>query len=136
MSVILARPGSRKDRMRATSRQESWARKAAWDLAKNILQAQKNKDETALYSPVEVKAPVLFQKSLDERMVVVDSGASMHMLRKRDVSPVDMDTLRRFRTPSTVVTANGEVQTKRGSTSICSRSWPLRDSAISIGAKR
>ena len=44
-------------------------------------------------------------------MFVVDSGASMHMLRKRDLSPVEMDTLRPFRTPSTVVTANGEVQT-------------------------
>ena len=115
--------------MRGTSRQESWARKAAWDLAKHSLQAQKNKDETALYSPVEVKAPVLFQKSLDERVFVVDSGASMHMLRKRDLKPVEMDTLRRFRT-----TLHGS-SNKRGSTSICSRSWPFRDSAISIGKK-
>ena len=44
-------------------------------------------------------------------MFVVDSGASMHMLRKRDLSQVEMDTLRRFRTTTTVVTANGEVQT-------------------------
>ena len=62
-------------------------------------------------SPVEVEAPVLFQKSLDERVLVVDSGASLHMLSKRDLRPVEMDTLRPFRTPTTVVTANGKVQT-------------------------
>ena len=44
-------------------------------------------------------------------MFVVDSGASLYMLSKRDLRPVEMDTLRRFRTPTTVVTANGEVQT-------------------------
>ena len=44
-------------------------------------------------------------------MFVVDSGASMHMLRKKDSSSDDMDTLRRSRNPTTVMTANGEVQT-------------------------
>ena len=42
---------------------------------------------------------------------MVDSGASMHMLSKKDLSSDEMDTLRRSRTPTTVVTANGEVQT-------------------------
>ena len=44
-------------------------------------------------------------------MFVVDSGASMHMLSKKDLSSDELDTLRRFRNPTTVVTANGEVQT-------------------------
>ena len=44
-------------------------------------------------------------------MFVVDSGASMHMLSKKDPSSDEMDTLRRSRNPTTVVTANGEVQT-------------------------
>ena len=56
------------------------------------------------------KGASIISKSLDERMFFVDSGASMHMLSKRDQSPVEMDTLRRLRTPTTVVTANGEVQ--------------------------
>ena len=47
----------------------------------------------------------------EERMFVVDSGASMHMLSKKDLSSDAMDTLRRSRNPTTVVTANGEVQT-------------------------
>ena len=35
----------------------------------------------------------------------------MHMLSKKGLSSAEMDTLRRPRTPVTVVTANGEVQT-------------------------
>ena len=41
-------------------------------------------------------------------MFVVDSGASMHILSKKDLSSDEIDTLRRSRT---VVTANGEVKT-------------------------
>ena len=44
-------------------------------------------------------------------MFVIDSGASMHMLSKKDLSSDEMETLRRSRAPTTVVTANGEVQT-------------------------
>ena len=35
----------------------------------------------------------------------------MHMLGKRDLSSEELETLRRSRIPTTVVTANGEVQT-------------------------
>ena len=35
----------------------------------------------------------------------------MHMLNKSDLSSDELDTLRRSRTPVTVVTANGDVQT-------------------------
>ena len=42
---------------------------------------------------------------------VVDSGASMHMLSKKDWSSNKMETLLRSRNTTTVVTANGEVQT-------------------------
>ena len=54
---------------------------------------------------------MLVSKNMEERMFVVDSGASMHMLSKKDLSADEMDTLRRSRTPTTVGTANGEVQT-------------------------
>ena len=36
----------------------------------------------------------------------------MHMLNKNDLSSGELETLRRFRNPRTVVTANGEVQMK------------------------
>ena len=54
---------------------------------------------------------MLVSKNTEERMFVVDSGASMHMLSNKDLSSDEMDTLRRSRTPTTVVTANCEVQT-------------------------
>ena len=48
--------------------------------------------------------------SPEEREFVVDSGTSMHMLSKSDLSPAELDTLRRYWNPTTVVTAHGEVQ--------------------------
>ena len=42
---------------------------------------------------------------------MVDSGASMHMMNKKNLSSGEMDTVRRSRTPAVVLTANGEVQT-------------------------
>ena len=93
-----------------TSRQEECARKAAWDLARKIFQL-KAEDKATFDSPVEIEAPVLVSKNTAERMFVLDSGASMHMLSKKDLSSDAMDTLRRSRTPTTVVTANGDVQT-------------------------
>ena len=56
-------------------------------------------------------APGLVSKNTEERMFVVDSGASMHMLSKKDLSSDELDTSRRSRNPTTVVTATGEVQT-------------------------
>ena len=42
---------------------------------------------------------------------MVDSGAYMHMLSGKDLSSEELETLRRSRNPTTVATANGEVQT-------------------------
>ena len=47
----------------------------------------------------------------EEREFVVDSGASMHMISKKDLSEAEMNTLTKSCSPTTVITANGEVQT-------------------------
>ena len=47
----------------------------------------------------------------EEREFVVDSGASMHMIGKKDLSDAEMDTLTKSCSPAIVITANGEVQT-------------------------
>ena len=52
----------------------------------------------------------------EERDFVVDSGASMHMISKKDLSDADMDTLTKSRSLTTVITANGEVQTHEEAT--------------------
>ena len=68
-------------------------------------------DKATFYSLLKIKAPVPVSKNTEECMFVVDSGSSMHMLGGKDSSSGEMDPLRRSRTPMTVVTANGEVQT-------------------------
>ena len=52
----------------------------------------------------------------EEREYVVDSGASMLMISKKDLSDAEMDTLTKSCTPTTVITANGEVQTHEEAT--------------------
>ena len=42
---------------------------------------------------------------------MVDSGASVRMLSEKDSSSRELDTLRISRNPTTVITANGEVET-------------------------
>ena len=64
------------------------------------------------FTPTEARvmlAPT--SKRPEERDFVVDSGASMHMLSKKDLSSDEMETLRRSRITTTVATASGEVQT-------------------------
>ena len=52
----------------------------------------------------------------EEREFVVDFGASMHMISKKDLSDAEMDTLTTSCTPTIVITANGEVQTHEEAT--------------------
>ena len=43
---------------------------------------------------------------------MVDSGAGMHMVSQKDINSTELETLRTPRSPKTVMTANGEVQTR------------------------
>ena len=52
----------------------------------------------------------------EEREFVVDSGASIHMISKKDLNNTGMDTLTKSCTPTIVITANGEVQTHEETT--------------------
>ena len=94
-----------------TLHHERCVRGVAWNLANNIYNL-KNADKATRYTSVEARAmPAPTSKRPEEREVVVDSGASMRMLSKKDLSSDELDTLRRSRNPITVVAANGEVQT-------------------------
>ena len=48
---------------------------------------------------------------LEESEFFVDSGASIHMMRKKELSSGERDTVKRSRTSTVVLTANEEVQT-------------------------
>ena len=66
-----------------TLHQERCARRAAWNLAKNVYKL-KNKAKATFYSPIEARAKLApTSKSREERELVVDSRASTHMLSEK-----------------------------------------------------
>ena len=60
--------------------------------------------------------PAASSKEPEERKFVVDSGASMHMVSKKDFNSAELETVRISRSPTTVMTANGEMQTREEAT--------------------
>ena len=99
-----------------TERQQRCARSKAWNLAKNIYKL-KEKDKATFYSPAEEWVlPAASTKEPGEREFVVDSGAGMHMVSKKDLNSAELETMRISRNPTTVMTANGEVQTREEAT--------------------
>ena len=94
-----------------TEWQERCAREAAWNLAKNILNLMEHERAT-FFSPSENWC--LFVPSTikpEEREFVVHSGASMHMISRKDLNSAEFETLTTSRSLTTVITANGEMQT-------------------------
>ena len=88
------------------------ARSKAWNLAQNINKLQEN-DKATFYSPAEERVlPAALTKEPEEREFVVDSRESMHMVSKRDLNSAELETMRTSRSPTTVMTANGQVQTR------------------------
>ena len=93
-----------------TEWQEQGAREAAWKLAKSVLKLKEHQRAT-FFSPSESRCLPASNLKPEEREFVVDSGASMRMISKKDLSDAEMDTLTKSCSPTTVITANGEVQT-------------------------
>ena len=84
--------------------------------AKNVLKLEK-KHKTTFFSPSENRClPAPSTLKPEEREFVVDSGASMHMISKKDLNSAELETLTTSRSPTTVITANGEVQTHEEAT--------------------
>ena len=95
MSEILPRPSFEERSREITLQQERCARKAAWDSAANIYKL-KHADTAKFYYPIEARAtPAPTSKLPEEREFVIDSGASVHMLSKSDLTSAAMDTLKR-----------------------------------------
>ena len=91
------------------------ASEAAWKLAKNVLKLKEHQRAT-FFSPSENWCLPVSTLKPEEREFVVDSGASMHMISKKDLSNAEMDTLTKSCSPTIVITANGEVQTHEEAT--------------------
>ena len=98
-----------------TEWQEQGAREAALRLAKSVLKLKK-KNKTAFFSPSEHRCLPASTLKAEEREFVVDAGASMHMISKKDLNDAEMDTLTKSCSPTKVITANGEEQTHEEAT--------------------
>ena len=99
-----------------TERQERCVRGDAWRLAKTIYKL-KETDNATFFSPTnEWCLPAPSGIKPEERDFVVDSGASMHMLSRKDLNSAELENVKVSENPTTVVTANGEVQTKEEAT--------------------
>ena len=98
-----------------TEWQEQGARQAAWKLAKSVLNLKEHERAT-FFSPSEKRCLPASSLKPEEREFVVDSGASMHMVSKKDLSDAEMNTLTKSCSPTIVITANGEVQTHEEAT--------------------
>ena len=74
-----------------TEWQEQGARGAAWKLAKSVLQLKEHERAT-FFSPSENRCLPASSLKPEERDYVVDSGASMHMISRKDLSDAEVDT--------------------------------------------
>ena len=95
-----------------TEWQEQGGREAAWKLVLKL----KEQERATFFSPSEKRCLPASTLKPEEREFVVDSGASMHMISKKDLNDAEMDTLTKSCSPTTVKTANGEVQTHEEAT--------------------
>ena len=73
-------------------------------------QKLKEQERATFFSPSENRCRAAPTLKPEEREFVVDSGASMHMISKKDFNDAEMDTLTKSCSPTIVITANGEVQ--------------------------
>ena len=64
----------------------------------------------------------------EEREFVVDSGASMHMLSRKDLNSAELETVRVSKSPTTVCGSQWRSVNKRRSDSVCQRIGFIRDS--------
>ena len=72
-----------------TERQQRCARSKAWNLSKNIYQLNEN-DKATFYLPAEEWVLLAAStKEPEEKEFVVDSRASMHMVRKREINSAE-----------------------------------------------
>ena len=93
-----------------TEWQEQGFREAAWKLAKSVLKLMEHERAT-FFSPSENRCLPASTLKPEEREFVVDPGASMHMISKKNLNDPEMDTLTKSCSPTIVTTVNGEVQT-------------------------
>ena len=67
-------------------------REAAWKLAKNVFKLKEH-EKAAFFSSPENRCHLASTLKPEEREFVVDSGASTHLISKKDMNDAELDTL-------------------------------------------
>ena len=86
------------------------------EAGQKCVQIKRRKNKATFFSPSENRCLPASNLKHEEREFVVNSGVSMHMISKKDLSDAEMDTLTKSCSPTIVMTANGEVQTHEEAT--------------------
>ena len=81
-----------------------------------MCQKLKEHERATFSSPSENRCLPASTLKPEEREFVVDSGASVHMISKKDLNYAEMDTLTKSCSPTIVITANCAVQTHEEAT--------------------
>ena len=85
----------------------------------------KEHEGATFFSPSENRCLPASTLKPEEREFVVDSGASMHMISKKDLNSVELETVTTSRSPTIVIiTANAEVQTHAEAT-VYVKEWDI-----------
>ena len=67
-------------------------------------------NEATFFKPkMQMRVAPTSNVNLDEKKFNVDSGASVHMMSKMDMSPEELETVKVSRRPTTVITADGSM---------------------------
>ena len=80
------------------------------------IQAQRERQSCILLARGGVGTLAASTKGPEDREFAVDSGASIHMVSKNDLDSAELEIMRTSRNPTTVMTANGKVQTREEGT--------------------
>ena len=99
-----------------TDRQQRCAQSKAWDLAKHIYKLKAN-DRATFFSPAEKWVlPSASVREPEERELWLIPVRVMHMVSEKDLHSAELETMRTSRSPTTVMTANGEAQAREEAT--------------------
>ena len=95
-------------------------------MAKSILKLNE-KDKLLLFDLLRLWfLPAPSAMKPEEREFVVDSGASLHMLSRKDLNSAELDTVRVSESPTTVVIANKKYKKKKRPS--MSKNWNMGSS--------
>ena len=105
---------------------KSKGREAAWKLAKSVL-GLNEQERATFFSPSESKFLPESTLEPEEREFVIDYGASMQMISKKDLNDAEMDTLTKSCSPTIVIVIQWRSADAWRGSGVCQRIGKILD---------